>query len=278
MGADERAFKTHDQKELTKDIIEEILLCMRHGLKLIPPVDFEARKQKAKALAGKGWNWKDYRRTLYPFEQLKPTVEVTLISGHCPVGEEYDYCVDCNQWLKYKNELSGWDDIIRHSGHRKVKVFNKGGVDTWAEIIAAKLGIPTEIYPALAEDWNDRWACVKCGMVSAEGHVLSHQIAVHGFSDTVRPKRLLGYCSRNLQIAKACDILYDIEPMMSCPKCKGTGTLDLGHGQWIACDYVRRPKTFPIHCDKGKIVNYSGGTFTMLEAKKLGKEVYQIVV
>lgn len=38
-----------------------------------------------------------------------------------------------------------------------------------------------------------------------------------------------------------------------CPKCKGRGVLDLGHGQWVPCDYVERKKTNPVYCDKGKV-------------------------
>lgn len=83
----------------------------------------------------------------------------------------------------------------------------RGGVDRWAADIAGELGIPKEIYPPEVHGWADRGG-----------------------------RR--GYRSRNVQIAEACDVLYDVEP-------------------------------------KGR---RSGGTWTREHAEKLGKRTYSITI
>lgn len=77
-----------------------------------------------------------------------------------------------------------------------------GGIDIWAEQIADKLGIKKAIFPAEFDKWPS-------------------------------------YKKRNIQIAEACDILFDIEPM---------------HRKW------------------------SGGMWTLNYAKSLGKQVVKIEI
>jgi len=77
----------------------------------------------------------------------------------------------------------------------------QGGVDIWAEQIAKRLNIKTEVYHPEVNQWSDENG--KCG-----------------------------FCSRNKQIAFACDVIYDIEP-------------------------------------KGR---RGGGTWTLMYAKKIGKK------
>jgi len=123
-------------------------------------------------------------------------------------------------------------DLILVSGHCP-----KGGVDIWAEEIANRLGIQKEIYPAQVKRWHDRTICPWCEGAIRGGREGRLTTCRH-CGRVVFPKRLKGYRSRNIQIAKACDVLYDIEP-------------------------------------EGK---RSGGTWTLEYAKKLGKEVHKIEI
>lgn len=109
---------------------------------------------------------------------------LTIVSGHCPVGEERYFCATCNSWstLPYGVSL--------HVGHKLIKVYDQGGVDTETEIIATKLGAKTEIYPAPAMRWEDK--------------VL--------FENEFHKAIAKGYHSRNIQIAEVCDGLYCIVP------------------------------------------------------------------
>jgi hypothetical protein len=95
----------------------------------------------------------------------------------------------------------------------------KGGVDIWAEIIADELGIKKEIYRPEVNQWNDYMETYPCAPPNV--------------------RWLSGYKSRNLQITKACDVLYCIDP-------------------------------------KGR--TRSGGRWTLEQAKKLGKETHLIEV
>lgn len=94
----------------------------------------------------------------------------------------------------------------------------KGGVDIWAEDIANELGIQTEIYSPEVNQWNDKDFYLDFSA-----------------GEMVKKK---GYRSRNIDIARACDILFDIEP-------------------------------------KGK---RSGGTWTMEYTKRLSKRVYKVEI
>jgi hypothetical protein len=123
----------------------------------------------------------------------------------------------------------------------------KGGVDIWAEEIADNLGIKKEIYPVEVNQWEDEteyWG---------ETHDVTHI--------------LKGYKSRNIQIAKACDVLYDIESKGSCKHCDGFGYYR---------DYAITPNKECSYC-KGT-GNYSGGTWTYRKALEMGREAYQVVI
>jgi len=99
------------------------------------------------------------------------------------------------------------EDAILVSGHCP-----KGGVDTWAEIVADSLGVTKEIYPAEVNKWEDKVVFLNPS----------------GFQ-TIKEKRK-GYKSRNIQIAEACDVLYCIVPSavnseyLFCKHCS-----DFGH-------------------------------------------------
>ena len=112
-------------------------------------------------------------------------------------------------------------DLIIVSGHSP-----KGGTDIFAETIARSFGIKTEIYPAEVNQWNGK---------------------------NVNHKRLKGYKARNVQIAKACDILY----------CFTLSNSDRRRGCY--------------HCQNYKHLR-SGGCWTLKKAQVLGKEVHMIIV
>jgi hypothetical protein len=131
-----------------------------------------------------------------------------------------------------------------------IEVYDKGGIDTIAEIVASELGIQKEIYPAEVNQWEDK--IVESGSIYDEGPC----------NGMFRFKKK-GYRSRNIQIAEACDILYDIEPKGSCRHCGGIGfTTNYGR----CCRFCHGTGV------------YSGGTWTLNYAKKLGKEVHQVII
>jgi hypothetical protein len=83
------------------------------------------------------------------------------------------------------------NEVIVVSGHCP-----KGGVDIWAEDIAKKLGIDTDIFIPEVNQWDDRYP------TEVENPYIPH-------------KMLIGYKSRNMAIAKDCNILYCIVPNMN---------------------------------------------------------------
>jgi len=170
-----------------------------------------------------------------------------LVSGHCPVGKLQHYCCTCDRFVE--------TDIERetiHKDHIVIEVYDRGGADTFAEIIATKLGIKKEIYPAEVNQWED---------LIYDIQPYETYESVPKSTKTVRKK---GYKSRNIQIVIASDILYDIEPKGSCKHCGGRG--------WQA-QYVE------LQCNYCKGTgNYSGGYWTLKEHLKQGKEGYQIVI
>ena len=137
------------------------------------------------------------------------------------------------------DSLVHYQDLILVSGH-----CHKGGIDIWAEEIADALGIKKEIYPAEVNQWSDKRPIQNTIPVSVD---------------------LKGYRSRNIQIVRSCDILYDIEPAKSCRYCHG-----LGEG-----DYRLFIGTCP-RCEGDGA--YSGGTWTMKYARKLGKKNHKVVI
>jgi len=151
------------------------------------------------------------------YGQFEPELEPTLVSGHCPVGNEMWYCVDCNGWDGNGVEPDPHPSHTTQRSHRTIKVYDKGGVDTWAEIIACKLGIKTEIYPPEVNQWENK-------------RILNPEYG----SSMQRYYTLRGYKSRNIQIAEACDVLYCITPKSEtayCRHCKVYGHIQSG-GCW----------------------------------------------
>ena len=124
------------------------------------------------------------------------------------------------------------DEIILVSGHCPF-----GGIDIWAEELSDALGITKKIYPAKVNQWEDRtW--------------MWHPD---------RPlERDIGYKSRNILIAKTCDILYCIVPQRS---------YNIEGNEIFYCT----------HCQTyGHPTN--GGCWTLRYAKKLNKENHLVVI
>ena len=192
--------------------------------------------------------------------------EITVVSGHCSVGEERWYCVDCHVW-KY----------CAPATHRRIKVYDQGGVDTWAEIIATELGLKKEIYPAEINQLNYKKEyhsgfVGNLGDMNPIGSLPFPRVQQLGIGSW---KTLKGYRSRNIQIAKVCDVIYDIEPAGSCTGrggCNGTG--------WILSKtWAEDAKDSRIPCPKCDGDGaYSGGTWTMREAERLGKKVHKVII
>jgi len=110
-------------------------------------------------------------------------------SAHCPKHGTVNACLSK-------------EHLVLVSGHHP-----KGGVEIWAEEVADKLGIKKEIYPAEVNQWEDEETYES---VESMG-------CIDGYQKICKK----GYHSRNIQIAEACDVLYDIEPKKPCPNCKG---------------------------------------------------------
>lgn len=153
------------------------------------------------------------------------------------------------------NEMWIYDSTLV-SGH-----CHKGGVDVWAEDIADVMSIKKEIYPAEINQWPDGSMCICCGEILSytdEESITMHTKSRDG--DWNNTKRLKGYRSRNIQIAKACDVLYCLVPHVVkdapfdeklSPYCKH-------------CETIGHPS--------------NGGCWTMKHAKKLGKETHLVVI
>jgi hypothetical protein len=125
-------------------------------------------------------------------------------------------------------------NVVLVSGHCP-----KGGVDIWAEEIADKLGIQKKIYSAPANQWNDK--------------IL--------FENEFHKAIAIGYRSRNIQIAEACDVLYCIVPFVEGTYC-----------------YHHKPKQHGKVKLQGLNHPQNGGCWTMKHTKKLGKETHLVVI
>ena len=154
------------------------------------------------------------------------------------------------------SQLFYTDEIILVSGGCP-----KGGVDIWAFEIAKELGIKTEIYEPEVNQWEDE-------------KIIEHRI---GFMRVYKIRK--GYKSRNIEIAKACDVLYDIEPAKSCKYCGGKGWyIGMYHSREL---FGQRSKEIVLRrvCPKCEGDGaYSGGTWTLKQARKLGKEVHKVII
>ena len=234
VGAEENKWKK-EQKEKAIQLIDALLNFAVDGKLFLPPFHF-TKTNTSYAVEG---------------DTKKIDNNIILISGHCPKGKERWYCVDCKTWLDSFEEA---ETHIEVNGCDVIKVYDKGGVDTWVEIIAKELGIKTEIYAPEVNQWND---------------LITYQPLGDGTSVKVKYK---GYRSRNIQIAEACDVLYDIEPTHSCKYCKGRGKI-VGGGMLLGEGSSIQKCKF---CEGDGA--YSGGTWALKYARKLGKEVHKVII
>jgi len=151
--------------------------------------------------------------------------------------------------ISYKGESEGYcrtdfdpRRVTLISGHCP-----KGGVDIWAEEIADFYKINKEIYKPDVNQWDD----------------IRGRSEDWEFGKPRHPIIKKGYRSRNIQIAKACDVLYCI-----VPKVKLSAML---------IDTKLTRDNMCIHCEKARH-STNGGCWTMKYARKLGKETHLIVI
>ena len=204
--------------------------------------------------------------------------EIVIISGRCPVGEERWFDMNNNCWVTANQEIGyvGLKSPLEISHFKYVRVYNKGGVDTWVEIICAKLGIKTEIYPAPAMQWEDKKDVIVDLKTAIPEHLESGYYNLREPTPRILPHLvaditlmdLRGYRSRNIKIAEACNILYDLEPKGSCNYCLRSGPND---------EMYQGENNTPCPKCEGD-GSYGGGTWTLKEARKRGKEVYKIII
>ena len=249
-------WNTEEQIKKAKDLIQFIQIAAMEGELIIPPVIFDDSTCRINA------------------EHIKKiqVKEVTILSGHCPVGEEQWYCVECNKFItnEPKNHIEPFLDLKPHvsSAHEDplVKVYDKGGVDSWSEIEARRLGIPVELYPAGYKGWKNAVKCKSCGK-EYEYPVDYKKVCV--CNATFR--FLKGYRFRNEEMVEVADIGYAIEAAGSCWHCDGKGIK-----KEEMTTYLRNlDETCPFCKGTGA---RSGATFVINEMKKLGKEGYIIVI
>jgi len=201
---------------------------------------------------------------------------VTLISGHCPVGEERWYCVDCKGWLTEAEEslleMDSMGFINEHDAcypeHRAIRVYKDGGVDSWAEIVATELGLKKEIYPAVCTSNKGNTYEMCKGHANSDHFWYYHfkprniQIAEAGLMKTLRGETVISG-PRFIEPY----VLYDIEPAGSCRYCGGEGVI-------ISDKLAGAHECTKCEGDGA----YSGGTWTLKYARKLGREVHKIVI
>jgi len=129
----------------------------------------------------------------------------------------------------------------------------KKGIDVICEEIADELGLQKEIFVPEVNQWNDK-----------KYYETTCRSSESDMEGCFRQKKYWkGYRSRNIDMAKTCDICYDIEPKGSCRHCGG-------RGKWLE-------GLMPCLYCKGTGI-YSGGTFTYKKALEFGKEAYQIIL
>lgn len=127
-------------------------------------------------------------------EQIDPPI---VISGHCPIGRERWYCVECQTWFdKMVNGVFDFKTMAIHAHHKAIKVFDLGGVDTWAEIIGNTYNLGVAPFPA-------------------------------------RPPYPQGFFIRNMAMVKAGDVVHCIEPQFNPNIHKSEKSLVLEDGRAI---------------------------------------------
>ena len=297
VGADGRKW-TKEQEVKTKNVIYDIIRDACEKILGKPVVIQERQLHDMVRKISKNEKsvivWDDeYRRMLATKEKKSPFIfsqtvswmkileELTIVSGHCPVGEErwYDYAFD--KWMprNYSKISEEW----QKQGLKLIKVYNQGGVDTWVEIIATKLGIKTQIYPAPAMQWEDKKDIPIELKTSPVEHFINglKNIRYSPLPNVDMIADLMGYKSRNIVAANVCDILFDIEPKGSCKYCKGTGENEISKIPQDKNRFIRKEdeKSYFVKCYycEGDGA-YSGGTWTLKYARKLGKEVHKVII
>ena len=141
VGADKRRM-TKNQYLNCKTLVDHILANAKLGNIMEIYDSSKLEFSKDHLITKGGWCIIDGRFTSSPRE-------IVVVSGHCPVGEERRYCVDCKKWLSDRdNPIVDGTRRIHALGHHVVEVYDKGGIDTLAEIVAHELGLKTEIYPS----------------------------------------------------------------------------------------------------------------------------------
>jgi len=264
VGCDGRSIKTKEQEEKIKSVIESILLATKNGKEIITSVlEFKGNEV---------WD-----ACLKPIEYES----LVVVSGGCPVGTKHFYCTDCDAWI-LPSALEVHNSI--YPNHKGLEVYNQGGVDTFAEIIATKLGIPADIKRPEVHQWESAWQCRVCGIINVnESHskafmLDNHCRIVHNGKDTLI--ELKGYKSRNIDIIEVSDVLYDIETVGNCRHCGGGTEIP---NEKYAEGLLRKNLETILHSVKKckwckGTGTYSGGTWTYREALKRGKEAYQVVI
>jgi hypothetical protein len=120
-----------------------------------------------------------------------------------------------------------------------------GGVDIWAEEVAKERGVNTDIFKPDINQWEDKIEYENFPMY--DGKAVDYEVIFKGFK------------SRNIAIAKNCDVLYCIVPkVLSVTTDKST------HKYCKHCNSFNHPN--------------NGGCWTMKFAKKIGKETHLVIV
>jgi hypothetical protein len=118
------------------------------------------------------------------FQKLYPDAKIVIVSGGCPVGRKRAYCATCNSFVygrSYDLHLADTDPA-----HETIEVYDEGGIDTLAEIVAFQLKLETDIKRPEVDQWQDEY------------------LDYGG--------RNKGFKSRNQDIADSCDYLFCIVP------------------------------------------------------------------
>jgi len=240
--------------------------------------------------------------------------EIIVISGHCPVGKERWYCVDCNDFDdNFDKPGFVWDNLR----HRFVKIYDAGGVDSLVEVEACALNLKTEILKPEVKQWEDY-------VTDGNGCEIRGTVRDNMKGQVFRRK---GYKSRNFEIVdsippKPNGVLYDIEPVLAegseltegifsglCLKYSswhGKPSFDLEttvkhseqdakrlgetesqsgrplrleknkEGTWLIYDWGWRVRIDSVI--SWRVVNRSGGTWTLEQIWKAKKEGLQVVI
>jgi hypothetical protein len=184
------------------------------------------------------------KKVYYPF---------TVLSGHCPVETERYWCYDLERFVNIDDVdcIRGGKDPPTYAGSGyqfSDKVYDQGGVDTWVEIEADMQKIKKQIFPAPAKGWYDKQE-------------------ICGFDHEYIYKKVLGYRSRNIQMAEVAQVVLCYVPKVD------TSKFDTSKG--VGQHNVKAHYCF--HCREwGHPTN--GGCWTKKYAEKLGKETHLVIV